>query len=347
MAAPRFERKPAPLAARVAAGVFSECVFAPIMWGTQKLGIAEKMLASVSDKREQEFVKKNPFRGYVPGPQDVFVMTYAKSGTNWMMQIVYQLIHHGEGEFDHIHDVVPWPDAKLAGGPMMGDYAIPLEQATAWQTAPERKRVIKTHLDWELLPWSEEARYISVIRDPKDVFVSSYFFIRDSGMGPAMPTVDTMYRLFLADKYFLGASWPQNAAGYWAQRHRPNVLVLSYASMMRDLEGTVRRVAAFLDIHVRDEVIRMVCEKSSFEYMKRIDRKFGTFQVIPWRPPSVLMRKGRQGDSGELLTPEQQREIDAHCMAELKRLGSDLPYEEICGLSMPAAAKAVSGTPGS
>src|SRR5580658_6226615 len=184
MAAPRFERKQLPMAARVAAGVFTECVFAPIMWGAQKLGIAGKMLASFSDKRDLEFVKTNPFRGYVPGPQDVFVMTYAKSGTNWMMQIVHQLIHHGKGEFDHIHNVVPWPDAKLMS-PLMRDYAIPLDQATEWQTAPERRRVIKTHFNWELLPHSEDARYIAVIRDPKDVFVSAYFFVRGSGMGAA------------------------------------------------------------------------------------------------------------------------------------------------------------------
>jgi len=303
------------------------------MWGIQKIGRAEKMLASFNDKREQEFVKKNPFRGYVPGPQDVFVMTYAKSGTNWMMQIVHQLIHHGTGEFDHIHSVVPWPDAKLMS-PMMGEYAIPLDQATGWQTAPEHKRVIKTHLNWELLPYSEDARYISVIRDPKDVFVSAYFFMKDSGMGPAMPSVDTMYRLFLADKFLLGGSWPANAAGYWAQRCRPNVLVVSFASMKRDLEGTVRRVTGFLDIHVPDEIIRAVCEKSTFQYMKGIDHKFGTGKMVPWRAPSAMIRKGQQGGSGELLTPERQRELDAHCIAELKRLGSDLPYEEFCGLAV-------------
>jgi hypothetical protein len=82
-----------------------------------------------------------------------------------------------------IHDVVPWPDAKLHG-PTMRKYAIP-EQATEWQTAPERKRAIKTHLNWELLPYSEEERYISVILDPKDVFISAYCFIRDAGMGAA------------------------------------------------------------------------------------------------------------------------------------------------------------------
>ncbi len=329
MPASDFKRKPPPLAARVAAGVFVEWFFTPVMWVMQKLGRVEKMMASVSDKREQEVIKKNPLRGYTPGKEDVFVMTYPRSGTNWMMQIVYQLIHHGEGEFDHIHSVVPWPDAILTS-PMMANYAIPLDLANDWQTAPERKRIIKTHRNWELLPYSEEAKYISVIRDPKDVFVSAYFFIRDGGMPSTTPPVDTMYRVFKADKFLLGGSWPANTAGYWAQRHRPNVLIVSFASMKRDLEGTVRQVAAFLDIHVSDEIIRKVCEKSSFEYMKTIDRKFGTFRTIPWRAPGAMIRKGRQGGSGELLTPAQQDALDAHCIAELKRLGSGFPYDEYC-----------------
>src|SRR6185312_9144536 len=163
-----FQRKPAPLPARLIASLWMQCVIAPIFRTVERLGAAEKMLGSFNAKREEAIAKKNPFRGYTPGPQDVFVMTYAKSGTNWMMQIVYQLIHHGKGEYDHIHNVVPWPDAKLTA-PLMGDYAIPLELATAWQTAPERKRVIKTHFNWELLPYSAEARYIAVVRDPKDV----------------------------------------------------------------------------------------------------------------------------------------------------------------------------------
>ena len=40
-------------------------------------------------------------------------MTYAKSGTNWMMQIAHQLIYHGNGEYDHLHEIVPWPDTTI------------------------------------------------------------------------------------------------------------------------------------------------------------------------------------------------------------------------------------------
>jgi hypothetical protein len=327
-----FERKPAPMAVQVAMGVFIDYIFAPVIWGTQKVGGAGKIMALMSDKQEKDFRKKNPFRGYEPGHEDVFVMTYAKSGTNWMMQIAYQLIHHGKGDFDHIHSVVPWPDVKQMS-PLMGKYAIPLEQATHGQTAPERKRVIKTHFNWEMLPYSEKARYIAVIRDPKDVFVSAYFFIRDTTLGPAMPGVDTMYRLFVEGKFLSGGSWPLNAAGYWAQHCRPNVLVVSFASMKRDIEGTVRRVAAFLDISASDEVIRLVCEKAAFASMKLINHKFSPGRLIPWRAPSAMIRKGQQGGSGELLTLEQQRGIDAYCTAELKGLGSDLPYEEFCDLA--------------
>jgi hypothetical protein len=136
----------------------------------------------------------------------------------------------------------------------MRNYAVPLEKATEWQAAPERKRIIKTHLNWERLPYSEEAHYIAVIRDPKDVFVSSYFFIREYFLGGAMPSVETMYRAFVLGKALAG-SWADNAAGYWAQRHRPNVLILSFASMKREPESTVRRIAAFLDIDVSNETI--------------------------------------------------------------------------------------------
>ena len=58
----------------------------------------------LSARRDQAVAKKNPLRNYVPGKQDVFVMTYAKSGTNWMMHIAHQLIYHGQGQrYDHLH----------------------------------------------------------------------------------------------------------------------------------------------------------------------------------------------------------------------------------------------------
>jgi hypothetical protein len=158
-----------------------------------------------------------------------------------------------------------------------------------------------------------------------------------------MPSVDTFFKLFCSDDFMFG-SWAKSAAGYWAQRHRPNVLVLSFKSMKRDLPDAVNKIADFLNIQPdergREQVIRTVCEKSSFEFMKTIDYKFEVWKMIPWHTKTPMMRKGAVGGSSELLTPEKQREMDAYFMAELKRLGSDLPYEEFCEVTPPAEDRA-------
>ena len=327
----KFEHKPIPTALRWVMGAWIYGIVGPLVWFLQKTGRAERAFSRMSAGRQKRFKEKNPLRDYVPGKQDVFVATYAKSGTNWMMQIAHQLIWHGAGEFDHIHSVVPWPDTKMMGP--FERYAVPLEDALDWETSPERKRVIKTHFDWDLLPYSQDARYIMVLRDPKDIFVSGYFFVRDGVLGAAMPSVDTWYKLFLSDGSLIGGSWSANTAGYWAQRHRPNVLIVSFKSMKRDLKGAVQKVAQFLDIDAPESLIDLVAEKSSFEYMKRIDHKFRMGKIIPWLPEGAMIRKGAQGGSSELLSRERQREIDTHFMAELKRLGSDFPYEEFCDIA--------------
>ena len=203
-----------------------------------------------------------------------------------------------------------------------------------WKASPEGKRVIKTHFRWEDVPYSPEAKYIIVIRDPKDVFVSSYhFFVKDGPFSFTNLSVASWLEIFLSDRFVMGGSWGVATAAYWAQRDKPNVLICSFKEMRRDLEGSVRRVAAFLGVDASPEIIRRVTELSSFDYMKRIDDKFSTGKFLALREPAAMMRKGSEGGSSELLTPEQARRIDEYFIAELKRLGSDFPYAEFCRLS--------------
>ena len=309
-------------------GTLMSGVIHPSMYVLERLDLAYPIIARFSARFRARIAAKNPFGSYVPTEHDVFVATYVKSGTNWMMQIAHQLAFHGQGEYEHIHTVVPWPD--IADARPLKRYTIPVDDPSVWMASPEQKRVIKTHFSWPMVPYSRDARYISVIRDPKDVFVSSYhFFVKNGPMGESLSR-DTLFDLFLSEHYLMWDSWAVNTASYWAERHRPNVLVLSFKSMKQDLEGTVRRVAEFLDIRASDDVIDRVCRKASFEYMKSIDEKFRVWRMIPWGPVNTMMRKGLQGGSSELLSLEEQRQIDAHCRAELERLGSDFPYAQFC-----------------
>jgi hypothetical protein len=98
------------------------------------------------------------------------------------------------------------------------------------------------------------------VHDPKEVFVSSYFFTGALLPGSRMVPVDEWHTMFLGD-WFPHGSKAKNFASYWPWRTRRNVLLLNYGDMTRDLEGTVRRIAAFMNIALTDAEVALVLQK--------------------------------------------------------------------------------------
>lgn len=295
----------------------------PLLWFVEKAGYAERFWRVIGRNLREQVTGGRNFGDYQATAHDVIVCTYPKCGTSWAMQIAYQVSMRGQGEYEHIHEVIPWPD-----GP--GEYVIPLSDDTVRTAAPTGRRVIKTHLEWERVPYSEAARYICVIRDPKDAFVSNYHFVRDALFGPLMPSVATWLTVFLSDD--APFVWATHLHGYWQGRYQPNLLILTFEDMQKDLSQAVRRIADFMDVQLTDREFALVCEKSSFAYMKGVDHKFIPPALTPWSSPNrQMMRKGQSGGSAELLSPEQQQAIDTYCKKELQRLHCDFPYDEVWG----------------
>ena len=257
---------------------------------------------------------------FEPGESDVLICSYYKSGTNWTMQIAVQIAHRGRAEFEHIHDLVPWPDMSRRAG-----FSVPLD-VEPQRRAPTGLRIIKTHLAIDDLPYSRAARYICVVRDPNDVFVSSYHFTRAMVLGPLMPSVGRWLDTFLSKDAPMG-SWARHLSSGWRLRDAGNVLFLTYDSMRADLGAAVDKIAAFLEVQLTPEERAAVVERSSFAYMKRIERKFEA-PGAPWsKSTGSMMRRGESGASGELITRDQQLRIDDYWRAELERIGCDFPYD--------------------
>jgi len=84
----------------------------------------------------------------------------------------------------------------------------------------------------------------------------------------------------------------------------------------QDLPATIARVAGFLGTSLSPETLTLVEEKSSFAYMKGLDNKFLPLPkgTLPWGEMEMI-RQGKSGNSGELITPVQQERIDAYCQA--------------------------------
>ena len=285
-----------------------------------RLGFAPQVLSLMSRSMNTPRLKRKAFASYTPNEHDVVVCTYAKSGTNWMLQIVTQIAYLGQGEFEHIHDLVPWPDPPMSGIVKPGE--------PTWEQAPTKLRALKTHWEAPFVPYNPHARYIIVIRNPKDALVSGYYFADSIFSGVTQNvTPETWMRLFIKGRSIFG-SWPEHTASFWSWRERKNVLLLRFEDMKSDLKGTVRRVASFMEVPLTGAQLEEITHKSSFGYMKKIDHKFAPPSLASERDTAVMLRSGKSGSAKSFLNAAQRQEVDEAMKRELERLGSIFPYDQ-------------------
>ena len=267
-------------------------------------------------------IKTRAFRGYEPTAHDVFVCTYSKSGTYWMLQIVTQIAGRGAAELGHIHDVVPWPETPVPGLARLA--------APSWRDAPTEMRAIKTHAEARFVPYGAAAKYVVVLRDPKDALISSFHFSDSIFPGLTSIGLDAWTEAFINGEVPYG-SWPEQVAGYWPWRTRANVRVVTFGELKRDLEGVVRRIAELMGVELTGPELAAVVERSGFDWMKRHEAKFRPPVPVPSRQPVVLLRRGGEGEAAEVLSPEQIARVDEAMKSQLAELGSDFPYDEMFG----------------
>ncbi len=251
-------------------------------------------------------------------PDDIFIATFPKSGTTLMQMIVYQLRTDGRMDFPHISSVCPWIENEFQRNRIrhMNKLASP--------------RCFKTHLTADRLP-IESGKHIYVLRDVRDVVVSAYH--HSWLLGGVEQSLDQMAEKFLraGSSSPVLPSWFAHVESWWPYRNRPNVLFVSYEKMVADLEGTIRQVAAFLGIELREEDMPRILESCSFAFMKRYEDKFDPRLQGAGADSPGFIRQGKAG-SGRELSSQHQKIFETRLSALARRLGCERgeePYGEI------------------
>ncbi len=255
---------------------------------------------------------------------DIIIATYAKAGTTWMQQIIAQLLFDGNPDLE-VADMSPWLDLRVPPKAVK----LPVVEA---QT---HRRFIKTHLPVDSLRFSPEAKYLYIARDGRDVVWSLYNHHANANdtwyralndtpgrVGPPIERPPSDIRKYWhdwleRDGYPFWSFW-ENTRSWWAIRNLPNVMLVHFGNLKRDLPGQIRRVAKFLDIPVQDSRWDAILEHCSFEWMKRNATKSVPLGGAFWDAGAeVFINRGINGRWRDTLTNEESSEYECRAEAEL------------------------------
>ena len=255
---------------------------------------------------------------------DIVIATYAKSGTTWMQQILAQLIFEGAEDLETA-EMSPWLDLRVP----------PKEIKLPMVEAQTHRRFLKTHLPVDALVFSEKARYIYVGRDGRDIVWSMYnhharandawYDALNNTPGLVGPPIEKPPESVL--QYFNEWMerdghpwWPfwENVRSWWAVRDLPNVMLLHFNELKADMPGTIRRIAAFLDIPIAEDKWEAILKHCSFEYMKEHGTRAVPLGGAFWEGGSAtFIYKGINGRWRDKLSADEIRRYEERARQEL------------------------------
>ncbi|XP_041479106.1 sulfotransferase 1C2A-like [Lytechinus variegatus] len=266
-------------------------------------------------------------RNFAVRPDDLFVVTYPKSGTTWAEHLMMLIRFNGnlnKLEGKHVLKLIPFLEH-------VKDLANPSTSALQIDRAERLKspRILKSHCHPPFLPLDistddPKAKVLYVARNPKDTAVSLYHFCHYVGPMPSYESWDVFFEEYLAGRTPQG-SWFDNVLPWWRRRNHPNVLFLKYEDMIKDLPTAVRQIAHFMGKSLSDDVIKRISRASTFKAMKNNPSSNPDSIISPAISRGnnqSFMRKGIIGDWKNYFTADQNRKFDE--LYEKKMAGTGL-----------------------
>jgi aryl sulfotransferase len=291
-------------------------------------------LPSIEHVYQNHHLDSSRWDHFKPRTGDVVIATPIKSGTTWMQAIVLHLIFQDLQKRDiWKHSLwLDWRPQPLAD--VMGA----LEEQV-------HRRVIKTHLPLDGLPYFAEVKYIVVGRDARDVFMSLWNHYSNytaefmevlnqspGRVGHPMPVAPgdmvAFWRQWMSAGWF---DWESEGYPFWSNlrhvqtwwnfRHLPNILFVHYNDLLANMRGELDRIAGYLDIELGADIRGRIAQMVSFSSMKRDAEHINpdSHQVFKGGP-ATFINKGVNGRWREVLNAD---DLDLYRKAAKRELSSD------------------------
>jgi hypothetical protein len=259
---------------------------------------------------------KHLFGWHFPGnnlrvyPDDVFLVSYPKSGNTWTRFLMANLAYPEKApDFSNINDLLPDPEGMSKRN---------LEQAH------RRPRILKSHHCFD----PRFPKVIYVVRDPRDVVLSEYHYdIKRRVLADDYPLQQFVSRFVRGELNHPYGTWGENAASwYYTRRGDPRFLLVRYETLQSQALDEVRRIADFLGTSTDSARLSFAIEQSSAKRMRELEQK----QSHLWsstretRKDKPFVRSAKAGDWKEELPEASVAEIESAWGQLMRDLGYEL-----------------------
>jgi hypothetical protein len=188
-------------------------------------------------------------------PDDVFLVSYARSGSTWMRFLVGNLVHPNDPvTFASLEKKMP---------------EIYLNTKKALDNHP-RPRILTSHEPFD----PRYKKLIYIVRDPRDVALSYYHLQVKLRRFEEEYTIGQFLPRFFAGEFDTAGSWGENV-GSWlvARGNTSGFLFLRYEDVLTNTVQELSKIASFLGVNADPERVERAVELSSADRMRSLEKK--------------------------------------------------------------------------
>jgi hypothetical protein len=250
---------------------------------------------------------------------DIFLVSYPKSGNTWTRFLIANLVYPGKNpDFSNINDLLPDPQVMSKRN---------LERAP-------RPRILKSHQYFD----PRYPKVIYVVRDPRDVVLSEYYFDKKrraiADDFPLQPFVSRFVRGELNHPY---GTWGENVATWFHTRFGdPRFLLVKYEALQSQAMHEMGRIADFLGISTRPEQLAFAIERSSADRMRELEKKQGHLwsSTRETRQDKPFVRSAKSGGWKAELPETSVAEIEMAWGGLMRQIGYELAVSNLVHAGM-------------
>lgn len=239
-------------------------------------------------------------------PDDLFLTSYPRSGNTWMRFLVGNLVH------------VNQPVTFLNLERLLPDMYIHSDRDMRNMTRP---RVIKSHECFD----PRYKRIVYIVRDPRDVAVSNYFWELKKGSFPdGYPMQEFVVRWIASEFWPRLGNWGDHVASWLSTRkNHSGFVLLHYEDLISEPHRELAKVARLLEIDPTPERLKRAVDLSSADRMRQLEKKQGGkwLQTKYTRQDAPFVRKASSGGWRAVLPTEAVALIERSWQDQMNELG--------------------------